>query len=71
MADDYYGRCAMCRYLNLYDRDSGFWGLDRYYCAKRKCYVPWSDRQCVDFSQAPGSSIDREELVEKARKGRL
>lgn len=71
MAEDYYGRCAMCRYLNLYDRDSGFLGLDKYFCTRRNQYVPWGDKQCGYFSQAPGSADDRIELVEKARRGQL
>lgn len=63
--ENYYGKCAMCQYFNLYDKYS--FVSDKYMCTLKDSYRPWSDSACDKFVQANRSP----ELVEKAREGRL
>ncbi len=63
--ENYYGKCAMCQYFNLYDKYS--FASDKYMCTLKDSYRPWSDEACNKFVQANRSP----ELVEKAREGRL
>jgi len=65
MADDYNGRCAMCKHFNLYDKYR--FCSDKYKCTLKDNYYPWSDRACSKFEQANRSF----ETVDKAREGRL
>lgn len=64
MADNYYGKCAMCQYFNLYDKYS--FVSDKYKCTLKDSYRPWSDTACDKYRQANRTPDE----VEDARKGK-
>lgn len=69
MADNYNGTCAMCKHFNLYDHYR--FGSDKYRCSRLDQYLPWGERQCNKFTPAAESNAQREEMIEKARRGKL
>lgn len=68
MADNYWGKCAMCENFDLRDK----W-LGKYYCSQFKMYFTVFEDQCkVYFRPAgPERGYSRTELVEMARNGKL
>lgn len=68
MAGNYYGKCALCEYFDLYSNDGG-----KYRCTKRNQYFTVFENQCTTyFRPASGhSGYTRAELVDRAREHKL
>ncbi|MBQ8595746.1 MAG: hypothetical protein IJ406_07320 [Oscillospiraceae bacterium] len=66
MADSYYGKCALCTHLDLYDKSYG-----KYYCPKLKTYFTVFEPQCNTYFEPAHPLDERIEMVEKAREGKL
>lgn len=68
MAENYFGKCAMCEYFDLRDKSLG-----KYYCTKRKTYFTVYEKQCTAYFKPAGGEGDytRSELVDRAREGKL
>jgi len=69
MADNYYGKCSMCEYFDLYDND----GYGKYKCTRREQYFTVFEPQCSAYFK-PAVSVGRytrTELIELAREHKL
>ena len=68
MADNYYGKCAMCEYFDLYDKDGG-----KYRCTQRNIYYTVFEPQCTAYYKpaSPRGQYSRVELIERARENKL
>lgn len=69
MADNYYGKCAMCEHFDLYDSD----GYGKYRCKYSGHYYTVFEPQCSShFEPArPNGKYTRSELVDLAREHKL
>ncbi|MBQ7779831.1 MAG: hypothetical protein IJ404_04985 [Clostridia bacterium] len=69
MADNYYGKCAMCKYFDLYDSD----GYGKYKCTYSGRYYTVFEPQCTAHFEpaSPTGRYSRSELVDMAREHKL
>ncbi|MBR6682039.1 MAG: hypothetical protein IKL40_03545 [Clostridia bacterium] len=68
MADNYFGKCSMCEYFDLYDSDGG-----KYRCTYTGHYYTVFEPQCNAYFKParPTGRYTRTELIEMAREKRL
>jgi len=68
MADNYYGKCALCEYFDLRDKSYG-----KYWCSKMRTYFTVFEPQCSAYFKpaGPEGRYSRTELVELARENKL